>query len=157
MIMITTLFGVGVFGVLGISVLCPLLAITVYYYRSRNSGKDPSPEASLPSLPAFIEIILPAHNEAPLSGAAVARRQRSVQPLQADSRVNPTPKVIIHVGADGCTDPTPQLARLFEQVHVTEFRHKQTKWVTLKALLADSASDWVLLVDVGTVWPESFL
>src|SRR5579864_3258862 len=99
--MITTLLGIGAFGLLGISVLCPILAITVYFLRSRNSGKDLSLKKGLPSLPAFIEIIIPAHNEAPLIGVTLASIQRSVQHLQADFRVNPTPKVVIHVGADG--------------------------------------------------------
>jgi glycosyltransferase involved in cell wall biosynthesis len=155
--MITTLLGIGTFGLLGLSVLCPLLAITIYYFRSQNSRKTPSPAESIPSSSSSVEIIIPAHNEARLISATLESIQRSVQYLQAGQGYRPLPKVRVHVGADGCTDQTSQIARQFAQVRVTEFYEKQSKWVTIKALLADSTADWVILVDVGAIWPKNFL
>ncbi len=156
-IMIAALLGIGAFGFLGLSVLCPILAITTYYFRRQKSSKDPSRLESLPSRRLSLEIIIPAHNEAPLISTTLESIQSSVQYLQAGPATPRTPNVLVHVGTDGCTDPTPQIARQFAQVRVTEFHEKQSKWVTIKALLAESKADWVILVDVGTVWPRSFL
>ena len=42
-------------------------------------------------------------------------------------------------------------------MRVNETRENNTKWGTLKTLVASSSEDWVILVDAGTVWSESFL
>ena len=155
--MIATLIGIGVFGFLGLSVLCPLLAITTYSFRNRKSRKHISQKESISSFLPSVEIIIPAHNEADLIHATLESIQRSVQYQQAEQGTPSASNFLVHVGADGCTDSTAQIARQFNQVQVTEFKEQQNKWVAIKSLIADSSADWVILVDVGTVWPNSFL
>jgi cellulose synthase/poly-beta-1,6-N-acetylglucosamine synthase-like glycosyltransferase len=155
--MIATLLSIGIFGILGVSVLCPLLAMSAAYLRKRNSRSNPIAGINTIPLPLRIEIILPAHNEALLIGATLASIQRSIDHLRAAPSYYPVPEMTIRVGADGCTDETSKIAREFAQVRVREFPQKQTKWITLKAMLSDSLSDWVILVDAGTIWPENFI
>jgi glycosyltransferase involved in cell wall biosynthesis len=132
------------------------VALSGHYFLHRSVRGKPflKLESSHPSL---IEILIPAHDEAELIRETINSIQQSIQSLQSDSEVLPAPKIIVHVGTDGCTDKTASVARQFTGVSVTEFPEKSGKWATLKALINESFADWVILVDAGTIWPESFL
>lgn len=155
--MILVLWMMGIFGILGLSVLCPLLALSGYYFRHRESTEKPFSKPKRSSGPLLIEIIVPAHNEEELIGGTLKSIQRSIQNLQSGSQALSPPNIRIHVGADGCTDNTAFVARGFEGVTVTESLEKRGKWVTLKTLISESHAYWVILVDTGTIWPENFL
>jgi len=147
----------GAFGLLGLSVLCPLLALPLYYCQRKISGNKGVHEVRALSLPSLLEIIIPAHNEAEHIGDTLSSIERSVQYLQIGPWTRLLPKITIRVGADGCTDNTAKIARQFSTVSVTESLENRSKWAMLKTLLADSSADWVILVDAGTVWPENWL
>ena len=155
--MILGLLTFGLFGILGLSILCPLLALPGQYFLRRKSG-DISPLEFHPcSFPLRIDIIIPAHNENARLGATLTSIHQSLRHVLAHSRTYAAPEIIVHVGADACTDNTSQVARGFPAVHVTEFHQKTGKWTVLKTLVKESISDWVMLVDAGTLWPEDFL
>ena len=154
--MISMLFGIGVFGILGLSILCPILAWPGYYLQHKSSRTRPSPAPAEPFCPSRIDIIIPAYNEEGKIGRTLATIQRSVWHYQEHNSAHPL-ELFVHVAADGCTDKTVSIARDFPIVHVTEFMEKKGKWATIKSLLADTSADWVILVDVGTLWPENFI
>jgi hypothetical protein len=155
--MALTLLGIGTFGVIGMSVLCPLLACPVYYLQYKTFRKKALQINNNSSPASSLEIIIPAHNEAEGIGDTLGSIQRSIAQLHTCFSPRPLPKITIQVGADSCTDNTAQVAARFPLVSVTEFPKNRSKWLTISALVAASSADWVLLVDVGTVWPESFL
>jgi glycosyltransferase involved in cell wall biosynthesis len=144
----TVLLIIGIFGFLGLSVLCPILAFPIYCFQRARSKDLYSKQLSNP-LPFSIEIIIPAHNEAEQIGATIAAINRAAK--------NVSFKVSIRVGVDGCTDQTAQIARQYLNVIVTEFTEKKGKWAVLQTLVATTMADWVFLVDVGCLWPEIFL
>lgn len=150
--MVIALLVIGLFGLLGLSVLCPLLALPGYLYarsRSRTSGPIPAP--------ALIEILIPAFNEAAGIGPTLSSLNRAIEHLNARSSNPAIPKIHIKVAADGCTDQTAVIAQGFPNVSVIETRGNRGKWVTIQSLVANSSSDWIILVDAGTTWPENFL
>ena len=153
--MIPILLGVGFFGFLGLSVLCPLLALPAYYFRRKKSPEMPRQKSETNDTSPSIEIFIPAHNEAERIGPTLASIQKSIQRLQI-RELQPGPKIRIRVGADGCTDNTVSVARGFSMVAVTEFSKKCGKWSVLKTLVTASTADWVILVDAGTLWTENF-
>jgi hypothetical protein len=108
-------------------------------------------------LPLHLEILIPAHNEGCLMGGTLTSIYRSIDDFSALARQFRPPKISVHVGADACTDTTTDEVRRFPHVTMTRFNTKQGKWGILKALVAESTSDWILLVDAGTLWPENFL
>ncbi|MFA5976388.1 MAG: glycosyltransferase [Elusimicrobiota bacterium] len=145
---------IGIFGLLGCSVLWPLLALPFYRFQRWNEGK-PTHESGVPV--SLLEIVIPAHNEAGRITDTLTSIHRSVQALQAIPSVFSKPKIIVHVAADGCTDQTAQAARQFPGVLVTESLENKSKWVTLRTRIAESRADWLILADAGVLWPESFL
>jgi len=155
--MIVGLLMIGGFGLLGLSVLCPFAALAAYYALQRGPPKNPPPFPGLLSFPLRLEIVIPAHNEAALIGATLTGIQSAIQNLQTHFPIQSAPQIMIHVGADACTDDTSEEARRFARVTVTEFAEKRGKWAVMKALVTESSSDWVMLVDAGTIWPENFL
>lgn len=136
--------------------LCPLLAWAGHVFHCHTS-KGMRFSGQVPFFPSLIEIVIPAHNEAEMIGATLASIRRSMRHLYGRLSLYPMPEVRIHVGADACTDQTAQIARQFRAVSVTEFPGNNSKWLTLKALCAESPADWLILVDAGTLWPENFL
>lgn len=155
--MTPALLGIGVFGLLGLSVLWPLLAFPARRFQRVIRTRTRRPESTVFSRPSTIEIVLPAHNEAGLIEGTLAGIQRSIRHLQAQSGGPPPPEIFVHVGTDGCTDQTAQIARRFPKVDVTEFGENRGKWRMIKTLFERSTADWLILVDAGTLWPESFL
>ena len=155
--MILILLMGGIFGFLGLSVLCPLAALSAYFVVQRK--REGKLFSSLPSAtaPLRIEIIIPAHNESVLIGATLTSIQQSIQYLGRHMETRSHPRMVVRVAADGCTDTTAQEARKFPDVSVSEFKEKSGKWTLIKTLVRDSGSDWILLVDSGTVWPANFL
>jgi hypothetical protein len=150
------LLSIGLFGILGLSVLCPLLALTAYYFKRKESPDHPSQSSEPTQPPPLIEIIIPAHNEAQRIGSTLASIEKSIQHLQTYNG-QPRPKIMIQVGADACTDKTISVARRFPMVSISDFPLKRGKWAVLKTLVTKSNAVWVILVDAGTIWPESFL
>ena len=156
-VLVTLLLSVGAFGFLGLSVLCPFLAMVGYYFQRRTFGKRELSDAHASGYPARLDILIPAFNEADSIGATLTSIQRSIQHLRSRPSTPPGPNIFIRVDADGCTDQTAQVARQFPSVSVSESAVNQSKWATLKNLIAGSTSDWVVLVDAGTLWPETWL
>src|SRR5437879_1946958 len=154
--MTLTLLAIGTFGLLGLSVLCPVLALPGYYFRHRFTGQKTALQPRRPDTPLRIEIVLPAHNEEERIGVTLASIHRAIRRLQVDVLTPPSPEVTVCVGANGCTDQTALTARKFPFVSVPEFP-KSSKWITLKTLCMASQADWIFLVDAGTLWPENFL
>src|SRR5260221_357445 len=131
--MISLLIGTGIFGLSGLSWLCPFLALPAYYFQ-RRTNKSHSPTTSNgPPLFPKIDILLPAHNESETIGSTLGSIQRSIDCF----RNNPSPQapttIAIHVGADSCTDNTAQIASQFPSVSVRELPDSKSKWVTMNA------------------------
>ena len=155
--MVSALLFAGMFGFLGLSVLCPFVALPGYLFLRVQSGRRRFPPLRNKTSPARLEILIPAFNEASTIGATLAGILSSIEHLRAGARNFPTPLVVIHVAADGCTDETASIARKFSGVEVSESLMNKSKWATLKSLLAHASADWVVLVDAGTIWPKTFL
>lgn len=155
--MMLILLGIGVFGCLGLSALCPLLAFPGYYLQCKiRKHKSLAANNALSDL-SRIDIIIPAHNEAEQIGGTLGRIQRAVQHIQKSQSPYNRPAISVQVGADGCEDETVRIAKQFPRVSVREFPENRSKWTTIKTLLAESTADWVILVDAGTLWPETLL
>src|SRR6185436_19309797 len=77
--------------------------------------------------------------------------------IKSGATSHASPQVTIQVGADSCTDSTVQIAKQFPGIVVTEMPGKKSKWATINALVTASSADWVILVDVGAVWPQTLL
>src|SRR4051812_14041160 len=150
------LLSISVLGFLGLSVLCPLLAMAAAVLQRRVAA-DPAPGRAVAAPPRSIEIVVPAHNEAAVIGATIASLRRAMARLHSRSIDGPPPVVSIHVGADSCTDDTAAIAASFPGVSVYEFLSNRSKWLTLKTMCEDASAEWVVLVDAGTLWPEDFL
>jgi len=155
--MILLLFGFGIFGILGLSVLCPLLALSSHYLRRKNTGETLPLRPGGPDYPSSLEIIIPAHNEAALIGATLESIQRSIAYLRASPWVLFPPEIVVRVVADGCTDQTAAIASQSCRVTVTETKERQSKWVIVKTLAEATSAEWLFLVDAGVLWSESFL
>jgi glycosyltransferase involved in cell wall biosynthesis len=155
--MVQILLSLGIFGILGLSVLCPLLALSGYYFLHRKSEEKGFSGPNLTSVALRIDIIIPAHNESTHLGATLTSIKQSIHYLRTRPQNRPVPLIVIHVGADGCTDNTCQVVRRFPMVSLTRFEEKIGKWAVIKRMVEDSSSDWVMLVDAGTLWPERFL
>lgn len=156
--MIPLLFGISAFGFLGLSILCPLLALPGYYFCNKSAhGKKKLFGSSRSTSPSSIDVLIPAHNEAAVIESTLMSIHRSIEHLLSYPFRGSPPSIKIHVGADHCTDSTSQIARQFSNVLVTEFREKRGKWTTLKTLCAASSAEWIILVDAGALWPIGFL
>lgn len=142
-------FALGVCGLLGASFLCPLLAWAV----ARLRGAAARPTRQVP--PSFIEVLVPAHDEA----AVIARTLASIAAAlkRLGSVVGRLPKVEVVVAADGCSDGTAAVARRFPGVRVEASGERRGKWTTLRGRCLRSKADWIVLADAGTIWPETLL
>jgi glycosyltransferase involved in cell wall biosynthesis len=150
---VSLLFTISVLGLLGVTILFPLIAWPTYRLGDRHRRLHPA-------MPPFghlrtMDIFLPAHNEAALIGSTLASLLAARDYL-ARHAANGSPTIHIHVGADNCEDDTGAIARA-AGAQVTEFSGHANKWLTLKSLCESSDADWVFLVDAGTLWPEDFL
>ncbi len=152
---VNLLVALGIFGLLGLSALCPLSGWCVFIGSRARRSSALNAERS-PTFPLHIEILIPAHNEADRIDVTLASIQKAITFLQSTGG-NLTPTLSIHVGADSCTDQTAALARQYAGVRVSEFPDHQSKWKTLKDLCKLSTASWVFFVDAGTHWPENFL
>jgi len=154
--MISILIGMGIFGLSGLSWLCPLLAYPVFFSQRRILRTKPPPTHSNSSLFRTLDILIPAHNEAEFIGTTLRSIQQSIDHFRCQLSLPPM-KINIHIGADCCTDKTTQIAAQFPLVSVSEFPDNRSKWVTMNALVAASSANWIILVDAGTVWPKNFV
>src|ERR1035437_8811790 len=118
--LVTALLFIGALGCLGMSVLCPLLAMPAYYVHRRLLRKQASLDVRAPTPPTHVDIVIPAFNEVDFIGDTLASIQRSIQYLQSQTLEPPAPEISIRVAADGCTDKTAQAARQFAGVSVSE-------------------------------------
>ncbi len=150
---VQTLVILSALGLLGLSVLWPLVAGAEYFVRLKWIHR----RRTLPSLPSSFQILIPAHNESKTLEATLLSVQRSIRHLNDQPPQGGAPECRIRVGADSCTDTTVAVARRFPSVQVTEFPENRSKWLTLKALCLGSEADWLILVDAGTLWPEDLL
>ncbi len=152
--MMISLFIIGGFGLLGLSVLCPLIALVSHHLKKQSNRRA---RRRFSTTPLRLDIVIPAHNEASRIGATLESIQKAIQHLQDSSRGHSIPEIGVYVGADACTDDTAKVARSFAKVSVTPFAKKNGKWAVIKKLVTASNSDWAVLVDSGTLWPEDFL
>jgi glycosyltransferase involved in cell wall biosynthesis len=136
----------SVFGILGMTVLFPLLAALI--------GCGPQRSGRSNSRAIRISIIIPARNEEQLLPVTLQSISRAIE---ATSRSLPQCSFRVVVGADGCTDNTEKAARdLGAEVLYTP--EPQGKWRTILALVEHCAeSEWIVLADCGVTWPETFL
>jgi glycosyltransferase involved in cell wall biosynthesis len=148
--MLLILSGVGL---LGLSILWPLVAWTEYLFHFKNPKRDPFQ----PTLPSRIDILIPAHNESDTLGLTLASIESSIRHLYDHLLPDQAPTCLIRVGADSCSDRTADVARQYSHVQVSEFPDNKSKWLTLKKLCMESSGDWFILVDAGTIWPDSLL
>jgi glycosyltransferase involved in cell wall biosynthesis len=148
------LLGGAMLGLLGLSVLCPLIAGVGYFFQRQSFKRTPSALRQRQGTPSRIEILIPAHNEAKHLGATLSSIQHSIEHFQ---KYNRFPAFEVRVGVDGCTDDTAFVARQYAGIALTEFPVNQGKWATITSLIKTSAADWVILVDAGAVWPEHWL
>src|SRR5690242_16379341 len=116
--MVYVFFLLGIFGFLGLSVLFPLLALPGYRFQRRILRKQQPDTYSNSVLSPSIEVIMPAHNEGEHIGATLRSIQRSLEHLLHGASTQASPKITVHVGADGCTDQTASVARQFPMVKV---------------------------------------
>src|SRR5947207_351363 len=105
------LLGIGIFGLLGLSVLCPVIAIPAYYFLGRRWIRKRAVERSAPMHPLQLDVLIPAHNEAERIGGTLRSIQESVRYVQTRVSGDPPPRVNIRVGADSCTDQTTEIAQ----------------------------------------------
>ena len=154
--MVSLLLSLGAVGMLGVSVLCPCLAWTVYAWQRRHLRKQARPDQRESSIPSRIDIVIPAFNEAVSIGSTLAAVHASVKSLRAHFG-DSAPETFVRVAADGCTDETGNIARRYPPVTVLESQVNKSKWVTLTSILATSTADWIIFVDAGALWPETLL
>jgi glycosyltransferase involved in cell wall biosynthesis len=134
------LFIIGIIGLLGITVLFPVLAALMSLFRPTQRGVKGSQVQTL-------EVLVPAHNEA----MHVVHTLSSINEAAAFAQV----QISTLVAADACTDNTAELARA-NGARVLEVQNR-SKFVTLERLLREAKSEWVVLVDCGTLWPKDIL
>src|SRR5690242_17664371 len=131
--MVVTFLAIGVFGFLGLSVLCPLLAWPAYLFRAQKQQDSARPSGSSPM--KSIDILLPAHNEAEWIEETLTSIQRSITYLDRHLAAGERPVIRVQVGADNCKDSTADIARQFPGVSVREFKSQGSKWSTLLSLI----------------------
>ncbi|NBW81376.1 glycosyltransferase, partial [bacterium] len=99
-----------------------------------------------------LDVLIPCHNEEgwlreTLKSVYTSIRNANI--LFPDLLVN------VSVGLDACSDETVLDTHGF-RLKVLTFSHK-SKWKVLRSLVSASTSDWVALVDAGTVWDPRLL
>jgi glycosyltransferase involved in cell wall biosynthesis len=154
--MVSILLGIGILGILGSTVLCPIVSFFAYRLQRRLLRLSDSNIAAC-AFPSTVEVIVPAHNEAAQIGDTLDGIQRSIDRMNTDLSEGPPPVVTVHVGADGCTDGTAEVVRRRTGVRLTESREKNGKWTVLTSLASVSSAEWVFFADAGTVWRSDFL
>lgn len=151
------LFGFSIFGFLGLSLLCPLLASLLKKFQSRGTpGPVPGSHAAN-STPVTLTIAIPAHNEEAHIGKTLSSIEAAIAALERSLQGKAAPGIRVVVGLDGCADRTGDEARAFACVEARDFPQNLGKWRTLESLLSGISSDWTILADSGIQWPESFL
>lgn len=109
----------------------------------RVAGRAPRIPDRLPA----INVLLAAHNE------AAHIRPRLENLLSLDHLAN---GMQLHIGLDGCTDRTADIAREFAAAHsgidVHEFAERRGKVAVLKDLVAASPADILVFTDANTMF-----
>ena len=136
---------ISILGILGGTILFPMLAALM--------GKSSQRNASPRHHPSHVAVLIPAHNEEDLLPVTLTSIQSALTELHKYSAC--TFRII--VGADGCTDSTEALsARMGAEV--VSMPSKTGKWGTISALIRTcSETDYVILADCGVEWPQDFL
>ena len=144
------LLGVGLIGLIGMTLLFPCLAgLYCYFFGKKNAtGRVRLGSAS------SISILIPAHNEQESLDGTL----RSITESIACAKSNfPSTDFVVRVGLDGCSDGTEQIASRFG-CDVVSTETSRGKWKTLHALIERSSeSEYVVLADAGVIWPNNFL
>jgi len=142
----------AVFGMLGMTILFPLLAACLSPFQ--NKGRERKQDSRASDSPIKISILIPAHNEEKSIGvtilsvqAAIILAERSYSGLHCE----------IIVGADACTDRTTETAMSLGAETIVS-SSSLGKWGMLSKLThAAQQTDWIAFVDAGTIWPENLL
>ncbi len=150
-----SLLALGWFGLLGMTWLFPTLARSLWKFKQTQAPRRRLMLVGPSARPLRVSILIPAHNEQ----SNLPRTLKSIEQAIIHAMVHAPgapPEISIHVGADGCSDKTSQMAR-----EAGAFVHEyeaQGKWQTLKSLTSASGeADWVIFADSGIEWSPGFL
>lgn len=141
-------FLVGLFGCGAMTLFFPLLALIFFRREEFPEKKNSKALVKSPERGTELDILIPAHNEAKTLAATLASIRRA-ESLGAC-------KIKLHVGCDACTDATPEVAKKNGADSIRSYGHR-SKWLTLLALVQETQSQWIALVDSGALWPENLL
>lgn len=130
------------------SVLFPILGAGLRFFQGRAPASTSSP------LPRSIAILIPAHNEERHLEGTLRSIQSAISVLHT---LHPDIPVDILVGLDGCTDATASIVARYADVQAVPSAANQGKWKTLQSLTERATSDGIILVDAGTLWPDTLL
>jgi cellulose synthase/poly-beta-1,6-N-acetylglucosamine synthase-like glycosyltransferase len=153
---ISLLFGVS--GVMGTTILFPLLGGALYWWRKRKLAKEQDlRELSVNRLDSKIKsfaVLVPCAGETELLKLTLESINKSIQ------RANKNyPKVRIKtiVAIDGPHNESLSIAEKLAD-SVFQFSEQSGKWNALKRLIFRSSSaEWVGLADCGITWNEDLL
>lgn len=147
------LLSLGVFGLLGSTILFPLLG-SVFYAVSHFFQLGVNKKNRVQSKIKSIDVLVTAHNEEKQIAATLSSIRTAIECLHAEQGTEVQVRII--VGADACSDRTVEIARKYAD-EVREYPSHKSKWLTLKALIGSSDADWISLVDAGALWSPGFL
>lgn len=139
----------GVGGILGMTVLFPLMASIISGVFRRNSGRPPPVRREI----AEVTVIIPAHNEE----ALLSKTINSIGSAISHVRKTHDCRFEVIVAADGCTDRTVDIATK-NLVKVIKFPIRQGKWVAISEIIKLHANgEWIILADCGIEWDQNLL
>lgn len=123
--------------------LSPWLAFVIFKL-SRKSDKINNEVKT----PLTLDILIPAHNEAESLPATLSALKKV-----KTGDVITTPRLVVGLSNWQGSDAKLASAQADQVLNINE----PGKWSALLALIDQSQSDWVALVDSGVVWPEDIL
>ncbi len=139
---------VTIIGLLGSTVLCPLIAKILF--RGKKRGLVP---AENPNPPSSIALLIPAHNDSDKLDKTLASIVSAISYLKASGY---SITVSVHVCLDHCSDNSLEIAYRYPCLICFNF-NAPGKWNAIGTLIQQSRADWTALVDAGTIWDRDFL
>lgn len=139
-------------GLLELAALTWLFPGAALFFAGSPKPLDSGIAADHP-LPRKLEILIPAHDDAPVIAETVSRLRRQVDAVLPGY---PGVRISIHVGADDCRDETAKIA-FRSGAKVSVFSDLRSRWKTLKALVDASEADWIIVADPTIRWGDEFL
>lgn len=148
--LILALLLTGLLGMLGATVLPPLIAALLIHRRSSSGTPQTVPEGSL-----SLQVLVTAYNEEATISATLGSIAEAL-------RYNTVSGSAIIVGLDHCTDRTEEIVRAFAlnapcPVSCQPKRGPAGKWRMMVELARASEAEWLAFVDCGSIWEPSLL